>query len=417
MLFLLAVTLGVGRKVLQLDSQPLPASALPALQPRRTSAVALRFAMAPLTVAAAFIVQSGLLKWIGAPLPHFLLFYPAVMGVAVIAGLWPGLLAMALAVFGVGVWIMEPIGQLVVKAPADLLALAIFCFNCLLMCAVAQLYRRSRSKAAAHERDAAVRESEERLRLLGDNLPDSAVYQYSYHPDGESKYLYVSAGIKRVRGVSAQDVLSNPGVLRRQILPEYVDKVNEEDQRSIKELSDFDMDIPVHLPNGQLRWVQLHSRPRRTPDGRTIWDGVQTDITGRKASEEALHRHSTVLRAINHVLEMGLGQQPEEEMCQAFLDIVEEFTGSRISFIGEIGSDGFLHDLAISNPGWDACKMYDQGGLRKPPGNFPIHGIYGRVLSGREEPDRQRSIISSRSHRAPARPSSTDSVLGRAVDA
>jgi PAS domain S-box-containing protein len=138
----------------------------------------------------------------------------------------------------------------------------------------------------------ALRESEERLRLLGDNLPDSVVYQNSYHPNGQSRFLYISAGVERVRGVGVQDVMSDAGTLRRQILPEYLDKVNEEEKRSINELSDFDMDVPIRLSDGQVRWVQLHSRPRRMPDGRIIWDGVQTDITERKRKEEDLRRLS-----------------------------------------------------------------------------------------------------------------------------
>jgi hypothetical protein len=40
-----------------------------------------------------------------------------------------------------------------------------------------------------------------------------------------------------------------------------------------------------------------------------------------------------------------------------------------------------LHDIAISDSGWDACKMTDPTGRRRPPANFVIHGIYGRVLT------------------------------------
>ena len=40
-----------------------------------------------------------------------------------------------------------------------------------------------------------------------------------------------------------------------------------------------------------------------------------------------------------------------------------------------------LHDIAISNPGWDACRMIDQKGHRRPSGNLKIHGIYGRVIT------------------------------------
>ena len=45
-----------------------------------------------------------------------------------------------------------------------------------------------------------------------------------------------------------------------------------------------------------MRWIHLHSRPRRLPDGRTIWDGVQTDVTARKQAEDALKKQAELLR-------------------------------------------------------------------------------------------------------------------------
>jgi PAS domain S-box-containing protein len=135
----------------------------------------------------------------------------------------------------------------------------------------------------------ALRESEERLRLLGDNLPDSAVYQYAHKPDGSVLFLYFSAGIERLNGVSVSDVLRDPGTLHRQIPPEYFKRLVEAEARSAQELSDFDMETPMRLPDGQIRWMRLHSRPRRLHDGRIIWDGVQTDITELKRAEEVLH--------------------------------------------------------------------------------------------------------------------------------
>jgi hypothetical protein len=37
----------------------------------------------------------------------------------------------------------------------------------------------------------------------------------------------------------------------------------------------------MRRPDGEMRWMQLQSRPRRLPDGRTMSDGVQTDVTER----------------------------------------------------------------------------------------------------------------------------------------
>ena len=133
-----------------------------------------------------------------------------------------------------------------------------------------------------------LRESEERLRLLGDNLPESAVYQYTYAPDGTPRFIYFSAGIERLNGIRVADVLADAGSLHRQILPEYFERLVAAEAESARELSDFDMEVPMGRPDGAVRWMRLHSRPRRRPGGSVVWDGVQIDITERKRAEEAL---------------------------------------------------------------------------------------------------------------------------------
>jgi len=149
--------------------------------------------------------------------------------------------------------------------------------------------------------EAALRESEERLRLLGDNLPDSAVYQYTHEPDGSARFLYFSVGIEKLNGIKVSDVLRDPGTVHRQIPPEYFEKLIESEARSARELSDFDMETPMRLPYGQVKWMRLHSRPRRLPDGRTVWDGVQTDVTEFKRAEEILRETELSLKVAEAV--------------------------------------------------------------------------------------------------------------------
>jgi PAS domain S-box-containing protein len=143
--------------------------------------------------------------------------------------------------------------------------------------------------------EAALQESEERLRLLGNNLPDSAVYQYMHDPDGKVRFLYFSAGVERLNGVKVEDVLADAGTLHRQIPHDYIERLVEVETKSARELSDFDMELPMRHSDGQVRWMRLHSRPRRLPDGHVIWDGVQTDVTERKRAEESLQKTRDLL--------------------------------------------------------------------------------------------------------------------------
>lgn len=57
--------------------------------------------------------------------------------------------------------------------------------------------------------ETAWRESEQRLRVLGDNLPGGALYQLVVEPGGAARYTYLSAGIERLFGIPADRVLAD----------------------------------------------------------------------------------------------------------------------------------------------------------------------------------------------------------------
>ncbi|NQU67819.1 MAG: PAS domain S-box protein [Candidatus Marinimicrobia bacterium] len=105
------------------------------------------------------------------------------------------------------------------------------------------------------------------------------------------------------------------------------------------------------------------------------------DITERKHAENTIQHQYEVMQGINIILEAALKSDTEEILGMICLDVAEKLTDSKFGFIGEIGEDGLLHDIALSDPGWELCKISDPTGPRRPPGNFRIHGIYGRVLT------------------------------------
>jgi len=101
---------------------------------------------------------------------------------------------------------------------------------------------------------------------------------------------------------------------------------------------------------------------------------LQQEITERKHAEEQVLRHATVLEAINEVFQETLTCETEEELGKICLSVAEKLTGSKFGFYGELNPEGLLDDIAISNPGWEACKMAVSN-ARRDVKNMPIRGI------------------------------------------
>lgn len=77
----------------------------------------------------------------------------------------------------------------------------------------------------------------------------------------------------------------------------------------------------------------------------------------QKRVEETLSARSAVLNAVNQVFQEALTCETEAEVAATCLKVAEQLTGSKFGFIGEVNEAGRFDTIAISNPGWDACKM------------------------------------------------------------
>jgi PAS domain S-box-containing protein len=137
--------------------------------------------------------------------------------------------------------------------------------------------------------EADLRKSESRLRALGDNLPEAAIFQCRQEADGRAHVDFVSAGIEGLTGMPAADLMADAAAMKPDTEPEDFGRLAAAMARSRETLRPFEVEIRHrHRVSGETRWTLLRSIPARSPNGSTVWDGIGLDITGRKQADEAL---------------------------------------------------------------------------------------------------------------------------------
>ncbi|MCE1203156.1 MAG: PAS domain S-box protein [Holophagaceae bacterium] len=144
----------------------------------------------------------------------------------------------------------------------------------------------------------ALRLSEARLRILGDQLPDSFLYQFSSRPGEAPRFIYLSAGVEPLCGLKAEEVVRDPALLFSQVDPAMLPTYLEAEAISGRDLTPFAMDLRLRHMDGRWRWFRVRSKPRPQPDGSMLWEGISTDITetheARLLLEESEARFRTV---------------------------------------------------------------------------------------------------------------------------
>lgn len=176
----------------------------------------------------------------------------------------------------------------------------------------------------------ALRESEARTRAVQDNLPDGLVYQIDSGADGQTRrFTFISQGVERLHGVSAEEALRNPMAIYGQVLPEDLRDVADLEARAAQTETPLRTEVRVRLPSGEIRWRRFTSAPRRLPNGHLVWDGIEIDVTDRKLAEEALRQSEARFAASTQASRSYVWEMDPEGLITYVSPMVQEVLGRR----------------------------------------------------------------------------------------
>jgi PAS domain S-box-containing protein len=110
-----------------------------------------------------------------------------------------------------------------------------------------------------------------------------------------------------------------------------------------------------------------------------VWRTYALDITSRQQAEENLKRQHAILAGINRIFKEALSAETEAQLGETCLAVAEELTASKFGFICEFNEAGRFDAIAISNPGWSACKI-PISRAREMLYDVPVYGIRAKVV-------------------------------------
>jgi signal transduction histidine kinase/CheY-like chemotaxis protein len=266
-----------------------------------------RYALAIVVVAASLLLRYALVRGLGLTMPPFITFFPAIIIVAVLAGLWPGLLATALAALAADYFILPPFGFGIVDI-SDIVALILFATMGAMICLLAENYRRGLLSIAAYKEEQALWVSNKKLDVALASMTDAV-----FISDAKGQFIQFNdafASFHRFRNKSecATTLAEYPEFLEvsmadGQLAPLEMWAV----PRALRGETAASEEYRLRRKDTGETWIGSYSfAPVRDPEGVIIGSVVVgRDITEQKRAEEALRKSETLYHGLFDSMDEG----------------------------------------------------------------------------------------------------------------
>ncbi len=200
----------------------------------------------------------------------------------------------------------------------------------------------------------AQRKSEEKYRLLIENIPDIV-----WTSDAQGHISYISKNVQKVYGYKPKEIEKNGSTLwLGRIHHEDVDRVKENLRALFEENEKFDCEYQLQRKDGD--WIWIHNRARKCymgEDNILQVDGVFSDITQRKRTEKDLIKSNKRLEEALAELKVTQEQVIQQERLRALGQMASGIAHDFNNALSPIS--GFSELLMLPNTLDDRIKSLD----------------------------------------------------------
>ncbi len=143
-----------------------------------------------------------------------------------------------------------------------------------------------------------ISEQTAQLKTLSDNLPGVMIFQLAGDSFENRRFTYVSSEVTRLTGRKPEEVIADPSLLYNCIIPEDFPLIMLAEKMSYENQSVFNEEVRFRDYQGNVRWLNIISTPRKAESGQLVWDGFHLDITERKQAENAIRESEQRYRTL-----------------------------------------------------------------------------------------------------------------------
>ncbi len=219
-----------------------------------------------------------------------------------------------------------------------------------------------------------LRHSERRFQDIAMSSGD-----FLWEIDRTGVYTFASGRVKQILGYEPEEIVGKP-MFDLMPFPEasrvrhYFKRVSSE-KRPIVDFVSWNT-----AKDGRLVCLVANGLPIIGADHTLSgYRGMNKDITEPRQSETQFLKQNMLLEGINRLLQKVFTGETDAELAAFCLRLAEDLTNSRFGFIGDLNDHDRLDTLAVSDTGWDACRI-PKHGARSLPGNMPVRGLWSESI-------------------------------------